>query len=264
MNKRDSSDEARLAVAIVTVIAAIILVKWTSSIHPAELLHGALASAASLVPLALGTLAIASALAPQRFLATRRALRSQIITAVVPADEFEAKPDVVLRFAAEMARADRGLRGWLDRRAGALRVALVSDNQGRLVYLLNYPARSHELVRTALRGYEGVEMRDAADVLPAWPKVERVKLRTELRLADPSIEPLARLDLDPDPLQPFAGTMASLRPKCGERVCVFIDLLAAPGRARRAHPGRTEETTTGDGLDRPAGSRGCRVGRSGR
>ncbi len=231
MNRRDSSDEARLAIAIATVIAAIILVKWTSSIHPAQLLATA---AIWLVPLALGTLAIASALAPQRFLATRRALRKRIITAVVPADEFEAKPEEVLRFAAELARADRGLRGWLDRRASALRVALVSDRQGRLVYLLDYPARSQELVRAALRSYEGVEVRESADVLPGWPQVDRVKLRTELVPAHPSIEPLARLELVPDPLQPFAAAMESLRPAEGERVWVFVDLLAAsPRRASR-------------------------------
>jgi hypothetical protein len=36
---------------------------------------------------------------------------------VIPADEFDPKPETVLRFAAELARADRSLRGWFDRRA---------------------------------------------------------------------------------------------------------------------------------------------------
>ena len=74
MNRRDSSDESRLAIAIASVIAAVILGRAISSIDPAALSHGALASAASLVPFALGTCAIASALAVRRFLANRRAL----------------------------------------------------------------------------------------------------------------------------------------------------------------------------------------------
>jgi hypothetical protein len=65
------------------------------------------ASAASLAPFALGALAIASALATQRFLATRRTLATRTAVAVVPADEFDAKPEAILRVAAELARADR-------------------------------------------------------------------------------------------------------------------------------------------------------------
>jgi hypothetical protein len=216
MNRRDSSDESRLAIAIATVIAAVILGKWISSIQPAHPLHSL---AIWLVPLALGTLAIASALAPQRFFATRRALRKRSTTAVIPADEFEATAEQVLRFAAALQRSDRGLRGWLDRRAGTLRVRLINDRQGDLLYLLEVPDRSRGLIDAALRGYEGVQLRaDAA------------RLRTELRLSAPSVEPLARLGLDPDPLQPFAAAMASLRSDRGERVDVCIDLLPAAGR----------------------------------
>jgi hypothetical protein len=68
-----------------------------------------LASAASLAPFALGALAIASALATQRFLATRRTLATRTAVAAVPADEFDAKPEAVLRVAAELARADRSV-----------------------------------------------------------------------------------------------------------------------------------------------------------
>jgi len=227
MNRRDSSDESRLAIAIATAIAAILLVKWTSSIHPAALLHSL---AGWLVPLALGTLAIASALAPQRFLATRRALGKRSVAAVIPADEFEASVEQVLRFAAALERSDRGLRGWLDRRAGALRVQLLNDSRGNLLYLLEVPRRSRELIGAALRGYEGVQLRTDAELLPRQSAAQPVRLRTELRLSAPSVEPLARLGLDPDPLQPFAAAMAALRPDRGERLDVCIDLLPAAGR----------------------------------
>jgi hypothetical protein len=192
-----------------------------------------LASAANLAPLALGAIAIALALAAQRFRFTRRSQAARATVAVVPADEFDPKPDTVLRFAAELARSDRTLRGWLDRRAQALRVELTNDREGRLVYLLEVPGRSRELLRTALRGYEGAELRELADVLPEAQQVgAAVRLRTELRLSQPSVEPLNRVALDPDPLQPFAAAMASLRADRGERVSICVDLLPTAGRRR--------------------------------
>jgi hypothetical protein len=216
-----------LAIVAVLVIAAI--ARALASIDPGQLLH---AAARTLAPLALAAIAIASALAPQRYLATRRALRKRVAAAVIPADQFEARPEAVLRFAAELARTDRGLRGFLDRRACAVRVALTNDGEGRLLYILEVPARARQLIRTALREYEGVELRKPADVLPERPRRQAVGLRTELVLARPSVEPLARLGLEPDPLQSFASAMASLRPERGERVSVCVDLLPASPRRR--------------------------------
>ena len=213
-----------LAIFAALVVAA--LWRAVSSIRVDHLL----ASAASLAPFALGALAIASALAPQRFYAIRRALAARVTVAVVPADEFDPKPETVLRFAAEVARADRSLRGWLDRRAHAIRVQLTNDREGRLVYLLEVPGRSREALRTALRDYEGAELIDVAEVLPDGRPDTAVRLRTELVLAKASVEPLRRLDLDPDPLQPFAAAMASLRAEHGERASVCVDLLPSAGR----------------------------------
>ncbi len=219
--------DPRPMLALFALLVIAVIVHAASSIHPAHLV----ASAASLAPLALGAIAIASALAPQRFRATRRTLATRTAVAVVPADEFDPKAEAVQRFAAELARSDRSLRGWFDRRARALRVRLTNDRKGRLVYLLEVPARSHELLRTALRDYEGVELREVAEVLPAQPE-QPVRLRTELVLARPSIEPLAQLALDPDPLQPFAAAMASLRAEHGEQVSVCVDLLPTAGLHR--------------------------------
>ena len=223
--KGSDPHDPKLMLAIFAAMVAFAAWRAISGIDPG----GVLASAASLAPFALGACAIASALAAQRFLATRRALRRRIVTAVVPADEFEAKPETVLRFAAELARSDRSLRGWLERRAGTLRVRLTNDREGRLVYLLEMPAGSRGLVGTALRGYEGVELRSPTDLLGGRGKQGAVRLRTELVLSRPSVEPLARLDLDPDPLQPFAAAMASLHPDRGERVDVCVDLLPVAG-----------------------------------
>jgi hypothetical protein len=199
--------------------------------------------AATVAPIAIIATGIALALATQRLLATRRSLRSRLLLAAVPADEFQPSIETVLRFASQLSRSDRTVLGWLDRRASAIRVSICSDDQGRLVYLLGFPARSEALVRSALRMFEGIEIRSADEVIGSGASRsvrddDEVVLRTELVLARPSIEPLAKLKLDPDPLQPFAGALAGLRPEWGETATVHVDLLPAAGprraRLRRA------------------------------
>jgi hypothetical protein len=225
-SKADRSDPT-LMLAIAAVCAALAAWQLLSSIRVDQLL----ALAPSVAPIALGATAIASALATQRLRATRRTIRSRIALAAVPADQFEASPDAVLRLAGQLARADRSVAGWLDRRAAAVRVRLTCDAERRLIYVLEAPERSRGLLRSALRGYKGVELREASEVV-GDPSVGDVVLRTELTLARPSVEPLARLGLDPDPLQPFAAAMASLRPDRGEAASVCLDLLPAAGRRR--------------------------------
>lgn len=212
--------------------AAVLFALWRliSSIQVDRLL----ASILSLAPLALGAIAIASALATHRLLATRRTLRSRRGVAIVPADEFDAEPDAVLRFAAQLAASERRVAGWVDRRASAIRIRLAGDAERRLVYLLEVPERAGEALRTALAGFEGVEERPAAEVLgEADGDGERTVLRTELVLARPSVEPLARLSPKPDPLQPFAAAVGRLHAS-GEAASVCVDLLPVSGfRAAR-------------------------------
>lgn len=222
---RDRSDPTLL---IAIVASALLLASWRvlSTIRTDQV-------TAVAKPLALylaGAVLLASALATQRLIVTRRTLRSRTALAVIPADEFDASPEAVLRVASQLSQADRGVRGWLDRRASALRIRLECDAEGQLVYLLEAPARSRELLRAALRSFEGVEIREASQVLDDWEDRRGVTLRTELVLARPSVEPLARLDLDPDPLQPFAAAMAGIR--AGEEASVCVDLLPAKGHRR--------------------------------
>jgi hypothetical protein len=186
----------------------------------------------SLIPIAIIATVIALALATQRRRLTLRTLRSREQLAVVPADEFKPTIESVLRFAAQLSRSDRSIVGWFDRRASAVRVSLASDKTGRLAYLLSVPARSGELLRSALRGLEGIEIRDAEEVLGEPGKAGERIVRAELVLARPSIEPLAKLGLDPDPLQAFAGAFAAVDPERKERATVHVDLLPAVGRRR--------------------------------
>jgi hypothetical protein len=208
--------------------AAVLLALWRLiSNIPVDRL---LSASASLAPLALVAIAIAAALATHRFFATRRTLRSRLAVAIVPADEFDAEPESVLRFAAQLADSERRVAGWVDRRASAVRIRLASDAENRLVYLLEVPERSSEALRTALLAFEGVEERPAAEALgEAEPEPdERAVLRTELVLARPSVEPLARLAPQPDPLQPFAAAIGRLHSR-GEAASVCVDLLPASG-----------------------------------
>ncbi len=232
--------------AIFIAAVGVALWRFTSSIDVDQLCARIL----FLAPFALGAIAIAAALATHRFLATRRTLRSRRAVAVVPADEFDAEPDAVLRFAAQLAASERRVAGWVDRRASAIRIRLVADSERRLVYLLEVPERAGESLRTALRGFEGVEERPGAEVLRATePDGAGAVLRTELVLARPSVEPLARLAPKPDPLQPFAAALGRLDAE-RETASVCVDLLPTSGfragrlrgrlrrQARRAHSGR--------------------------
>lgn len=249
--------------AILAVLAAAAVWRAIPSID----LDRLLVLAESLAPLLLGALAIATALARQRLIATRRTLARRRAVAVVPADEFDAKPEAVLRFASQLARGDRSLRGWLDRRACAVRVRLAPDAEGRLVYLVEVPERLGELLRTALRGYRGVELREADEALGRREvSLGEEVVRAELVLAHPSVEPLARLGHDPDPLSAFAATMDGLRAERGEEASVCVDLLPAVGlrrarlgralrrEARRLHRRRSGETV----LDQLGGGEGRR------
>lgn len=230
MTSRKHSDPRPL-LAIVAALAAFSISSAISTLEAGAVLD----LAERFAPLALGAVAIASALAPQRIIATRRTLRSRRLAAVVPADEFDAKLDVVLAFAAQLAASERSIAGWMDRRASALRVQLACDQERQLVYLIEVPDRAAGLLRAALRSYEGVELRSVEEALVASGNragEEEVNLRTELVLAHPSVEPLARPEGDPDPLQAFAAAMAALRPERGEAATVCVDLLPATGRRR--------------------------------
>lgn len=213
---------------LVIIAGAICLAVWRalSNLQPGQVLS----IIESLFPVAIGLVVIASALATQRFISTRRTLGSRRTVAVVPADEFEASIETILRVAAQLSRADRGVRGWMDRPASAIRISLRHDAEGQLVYLIGAAERQMEVARSALRSYQGIEVRQADELLPARPEKARMTMRTELVLARSSVEPLARLDLDPDPLQPFASALAGLDEN--EEASVHLDLLPAAGRRR--------------------------------
>jgi hypothetical protein len=260
MNSKSNRSDPRPMLAILAAAALLAVWRLISNIRVDQLL----ASTRSLAPFALGALAIAAALATHRFLTTRRTLRSRCAVAIVPADEFDAEPEAVLRFAAQLADTERRVAGWVDRRASAVRIRLTSDAESRLVYLLEVPERSSEALRTALRTFDGVEERPSEEVISAAKSSERAVRRTELVLARPSVEPLARLAPQPDPLQPFAAAIGRLHSR-GEAASVCVDLLPASGfrgtrlrrrlrrEARRIHGERRDWAALLNGEERRRG-----------
>jgi hypothetical protein len=261
VSSRDREDPTLLLVIAAAVLAALIW-RAVSHLRTDEVLSVIHASSPALIAVAV----VAAGLAVLRVLFTRRTLRSRVGVVVVPADELDPSPEAVLRFAAQLSRVGRSVRGWLDRRASAIRVRLEPDPEGRLLYILEVPSRSRELARSALRAYEGLELRDPSEgVAPRSETHPGAVLRAELVLARPSVEPLARLGLDPDPLQPFAAALKAPRTRRGDGAVVCIDLLPAPSwrrvrlrrrlerQARRLH-------SEGPGLlDRLRGDRGRRL-----
>jgi hypothetical protein len=239
-----------VAAAIVGLALRHLLVRLHLDLSPHRFLVSHLGS---LVPIQLGATAIATASATRRIIATRRMLASRRSVAVVPADDFDPRPETVAALAAALASGSRRIGGWADRPASAVRVRLANDARGRIVYLVEVPERELSRLRSTLHAYRGVELRDAAEALAAPPRPEREETRTvraEMVLARPSYEPLAWPPLIPDPLTPFAAALAGVRRDRGFEAEICVDLLPATGRragrlrkamrrrARRAGGGR--------------------------
>ena len=176
-----------------------------------------------LAVLPLGLLAALTA----RVVVTRRCLARRVRLIVLAPDSFSPTFDGVLRCAAQLSRVRRLTGGWLDPRASAVRI-LLDNHDGVMRYCLVVPARSLPAIRAALSNYDRVQVRRAD---PEPPPQGGGVVRAELRLARPSSEPLAHLGLDPDPLQSFATTLATLHPQ--ERAEVAVDLLPCAAGARR-------------------------------
>jgi hypothetical protein len=227
---KDKREDPTLLLVIAAGVAVVLIGRWVSRVEAGSLE----APPGRLAPVAVALLAAAVCLLVVRAVATRRTLRSRVALAVVPADELDPSLDQVLRFAAQLSRSRRRVLGWLDRRASAIRIALTVDSDGRLAYLIEAPAQAASVVRSALRGFEGVEPRDPGDLLGKHVEKPRRAVRAELVLARPSVEPLERLELDPDPLQPFAAALKNVRAEHDDRAVICVDLLpASPGEAER-------------------------------
>jgi hypothetical protein len=231
MSRRPDDPTALIAAAAVAGLLALIHALDT---HAAAGLEAARRLVAAHPSVPAAALACAAAAFAARLVATRRLLAARARIALVPADSFDPQPDAVLRFAAQLASTRRTVRGWLDRPASAVRVALESRPGGQLGYVLEAPERAMPVLRAAARGYPQVELGDAPSPPPA---AAAAVARAELVLARDPARPLAEVGLRPDPLTAVAAAVAALRDDLDDEAVIALDLLPlgphASARTRR-------------------------------
>ena len=101
-----------------------------------------------------------------RSLCTWWTLGSRVAYVALPPDAFDPRPEAIEAFGQQLLGARRRVLGWLDRPACALRIQLTTTGDGRLVYVLELPARFRgTLLNACTSAYPGVELRSLAEPL---------------------------------------------------------------------------------------------------
>lgn len=226
--------ERKDAVALLAIVAGALTL---AAIHQAgRLTHDPLGphhAGSYLAAVALGSAVVGVLLGALRTVATRRTLRSRIRLTLVPSDSFDPPLEAIARFAAQLTRTRRTVGGWLDPRASAVRVLIITLPDGSVRYALEVPARARPALEAAASTYAEVELHEQPTAPPDSVDSPAAEVaRAELVLARASSAPLAEPSLDPDPLQSFAAVLAGLAPERGEQAIVCVDLLPASPRQR--------------------------------
>src|ERR1700679_1858501 len=100
MSSAPRKEDPRLVVAVAAAIVGLALWHLASGVHVHP--HAVLGHLRSLIPVALGALAIATAPATHRIRQTRRTLASRRAVAIIPADGFEPRPETVAALASSL------------------------------------------------------------------------------------------------------------------------------------------------------------------
>ena len=120
--------------------------------------HVGVAILAAVAVLALLLLAL-------RGLAIRRTLRSRVAYAVLPPPAFDPKPEAMEIFAQQLLAARRRVLGWLDRPACAIRIRITTTSSGRVVYVVELPARFRgSLFNAYSAAFPGVQLTPLAQL----------------------------------------------------------------------------------------------------
>lgn len=112
------------------------------------------------VAVAIAAIAVA-VVAVVRFVVTRRTLSSRVSLCVLPTETFEPSDQSVRFFSRQLPGVPRLVRGWMDPRAGAVRVRMAAAGQGRMMYSWEAPARSRSALQAAAGAYDEIEVRPA-------------------------------------------------------------------------------------------------------
>jgi len=102
---------------------------------------------------------VAAVVAVARFVVTRRTLSTRCCLVVLPTETFDPGDQAVRLFSRQLPGVPRLVRGWLDPRAGAVRVGLAAAGQGRMVYRWSAPRRSRSALQAAAGAYDEIELR---------------------------------------------------------------------------------------------------------
>jgi hypothetical protein len=97
-----------------------------------------------------------------------RTLRTRIAHAVLPPPDFDPKPEAIEAFGQQLLGTRRRVLAWLDRPASALRIQLTTTADGRLLYVVELPARFRgSLFNAYATAYPAVDVRPLAEVAGA-------------------------------------------------------------------------------------------------
>jgi hypothetical protein len=97
-----------------------------------------------------------------RWWLTRRALTKRVRYAMLPTETFDPSPEEIVRFASQLSRARRSVGSLGPRRSDAVRLQLVSAPGGRMLQLIEGPARAESVLR--IGGFAEVELRPLEDL----------------------------------------------------------------------------------------------------
>jgi hypothetical protein len=116
-----------------------------------------------------------------------RTLRTRVAYAVLPPPDFDPRPEAIEAFGQQLLGARRRVLAWLDRPACAIRIRLTTTQDGRLLYLVELPARFRgSLLNAYATAYPAVEVRPLEEI--ATPRPLPSAIAVVARRASPEAE----------------------------------------------------------------------------
>jgi hypothetical protein len=105
------------------------------------------------------------ALLALRVVCTLRTLRTRVAYAVLPPANFEPRPEAIEVFGQQLLGARRRVLAWLDRPACSVRIRLTTTAAGRVLYVVELPARFRgSLFNAFASAYRTVDVRPLEEV----------------------------------------------------------------------------------------------------
>ncbi|WP_372350895.1 ATP/GTP-binding protein [Streptomyces sp. KL116D] len=164
--------------------------------------------------------------------AATKASRQRFVLRMTPASYFDPDAERILRQGLSMLKAANALPWWAPKRSRTVRIRMRSDADHPLAYQLEGPPGGAKFLRTSSFG-------DAVTIAPPDPEADEPDdtrdfvVRGELVLRGSPAASLRAVPLDPDPLQPLADALATLKTELGDLVEICVDLQPAPRLAKR-------------------------------